>query len=44
MDFSVAQAPAGVRKAVVVFTDGRDEPAGATGPTRVATSSGDRQE
>jgi hypothetical protein len=31
MDFAVAQAPAGVRKAAVVFTDGRDEPAGATG-------------
>jgi PKD repeat protein len=31
MDFAVAQAPAGVRKAAVVFTDGRDEPSGATG-------------
>jgi hypothetical protein len=31
MDFSVASAPAGVRRAVVVFTDGRDDPAGATG-------------
>jgi PKD repeat protein len=31
MDFSVASAPAGVRRAVVVFTDGRDDPAGTTG-------------
>jgi PKD repeat protein len=30
MDFAVAQGPAGVRKAAVVFTDGRDEPAGVT--------------